>query len=220
MTAGNPSPAADGIAVAASAPKPKGGGHVGIVVKHRARCASHDGGRCACRPAHMAHVWSAEESRRIRKTFTTLGDAKAWRTEMLVGLRRGTVRAPTKTTVRHAAEAWLAGVRDGTIVNRRRQPYKPSAIRSYERALRLRVLPELGYLRLSSVERRDVQDLADRLAGAGLDASTIRNTLSPLAAIYRRAMTRGDVAVNPTTGLELAAPAGRRDRIAAPTEAA
>src|SRR4051794_41666743 len=115
MTAGNPSPAADGVAVAASAPKPKGGGHVGIVVKHRARCASHGGGRCACRPAYMAHVWSAKERRRIRKTFTTLGDAKAWRADMLVGLRRGTVRAPTKTTVEQAATAWLAGGPGGTV---------------------------------------------------------------------------------------------------------
>jgi integrase len=38
--------------------------------------------------------------------------------------------------------------------------------------------------------------------------------------VYRRAIARGDVAVNPTRGLELPAVRGRRDRIASPGEAA
>ena len=115
-------------------------GHVGVVVKHRARCATHDvgGRRCTCRPAYMAHVWSAKDRRRIGKTVGSLADAKSWRADMHGALRRGSIRTPTKTTVREAAGAWLAGVADGTIVNRRRQPYKPSAVRSYEHALRLR----------------------------------------------------------------------------------
>ena len=49
--------------------------------------------------------------------------------------------------------------------------YKPSAIRGYERALRDRVLPELGAKRLGDVQRRDVQRLADELLGEGLDPS-------------------------------------------------
>ena len=53
----------------------------------------------------------------------------------------------------------------------------------------------------------------------GLNASTIRNTLMPLRAIFRRALARGEVAVNPTSGIELPAVRGRRDRIAAPDEA-
>ena len=42
----------------------------------------------------------------------------------------------------------------------------------------------------------------------------------PLRAIYRRALARGEVTVNPTTGPELPAVRGRRDRIASPIEAA
>jgi integrase len=98
--------------------------------------------------------------------------------------------------------------------------YKPSALRGYEAALVSRVLPELGGARLSEIRRIDVQDLADRLCAEGLDASTVRNTLMPLRTIFRRALARGEVAVNPTTGLELPAVEGSRDRIASPTEAA
>jgi integrase len=65
-----------------------------------------------------------------------------------------------------------------------------------------------------------VQDYADRLLAEGFDPSTIRNTLTPLRAIYRRALARGEVTINPTTGLELPAVRGRRDRIASPTQAA
>ncbi len=83
-----------------------------------------------------------------------------------------------------------------------------------------RVLPNLGGARLSEILRIDLQDLADQLCADGLDASTVRNTLMPLGAIFRRAVARGDVAVNPTTGLELPPVEGGRDRFASPPEAA
>jgi integrase len=68
--------------------------------------------------------------------------------------------------------------------------------------------------RLSELELRDVQDLADQLLAHGHDPSTIRNTFMGLRALYRRAVARGEVALNPTAGLQLPAVRGRRDRIA------
>jgi integrase len=49
--------------------------------------------------------------------------------------------------------------------------------------------------------------------------SSRRSSSGRLLAIYRRAVTRGEIAVNPTTGLELPAVRGKRDRIASPGEA-
>lgn len=68
--------------------------------------------------------------------------------------------------------------------------------------------------------RRDVQGLADRLLADRKDPSTVRNALMPLRVIYRRAVREGTVHVNPCTGIDLPAVRGRRDRIAAPSEAA
>ena len=130
------------------------------------------------------------------------------------------MRAPTPTTVAEAAAAWLDGVEAGTVRNRTGRTYKPSALRGYERALRKRVLPALGHVKLSELHRRDVQEFADRLLADGLDPSTINNTLDPLRAIYRRALRREEVAINPTAELELAKARGRRERTAAPAEAA
>jgi len=193
--------------------------HPGIEVRHLKACASRDGRRCNCRPTYQAHVWSTRDGRRIRKTFATLAEARAWRQEAQVALRRRTMKAPSQLTLREAAEAWLAGAEEGTIRNRSGDRYKPSALRGYEQALRTRILPEFSGARLSDVSRADLQDLADRLLGEGLDASTIRNAFLPVRAIFRRAVARGEVAVNPTGGLELPAVRGRRERIASPVEA-
>jgi integrase len=96
---------------------------------------------------------------------------------------------------------------------------KPAALRGYERSLNLRILPALGHVRLSQIARADVQDFADRLTGEGLSASTVQNTLDPLRVIFRRAIRRDVISVDPTEHLELRRPKGKRDRIATPTEA-
>jgi len=85
--------------------------------------------------------------------------------------------------------------------------------------MRLRVLPEIGGVRVTALSRVDLQDLADRWLAKNLDPSTIRNTLMPLRAMYRRALTRGEVSLNPTNGIELPAVRGRRERIATPEQA-
>ena len=61
--------------------------------------------------------------------------------------------------------------------------------------------------------------MADRLRAAGFSPSTIHNALMPLRAIFRRAVSRGEIPVNPTQGIELPAVRGRRERIASPAEA-
>lgn len=191
----------------------------GIEVRHAKACATRKGGKCNCRPTYQASVWSAREGKRLRKTFPTLAAARAWRAEAQTAVRRGTLRAPVATTVREAGEALVEGMRSGRVRTRSGDHYKPSAIRSYEAALRDRICPELGGKRLGDVQRRDVQRLADDLLAEGRDPSTIRNALMPLRVIYRRAVEDGDVAVNPCANLRLPAVRRRRERIATPEEA-
>ena len=194
--------------------------YTGVAEVHAGGCKSGEGEACSCRPRWRAEVWSVRDRRKIRKTFATLAAAKSWRADAVGGLRRGTLRAPVPTTLNQAADAWLTGARAGTIRTRSGDRYKPSALRGYEAALRQRLLPEFGGYRLASLERRDIQDFADRLLAEGLDPSTVRNLLMPLRSIFRRAISRGELAVNPTVAIELPAVRGRRDRVAAPAEAA
>ena len=191
----------------------------GITVRHgRGRRAS-EGGRCQCRPAFQAQVFSPRDRRTIRKSFPTLSEARAWRADTKTALQRGTMRAPTRTTLEEAAEDWLIAARAGIARTRSGDPYKPSALRSYEEALHTKVLPELGKLRLSAVDRVTIQDLVDRLSAQGLAPSTVRNSVLPLRAVFRRAVARSEVVQNPTLELSLPAVRGRRDRVARPEEA-
>jgi integrase len=192
----------------------------GITVRHGRSCPARDGGRCRCDPSYQAQVWSARDEKRLSRSFPTLAAAKAWRHDALVGVRRGTVRASGAPTLHEAATEWLQGAREGSIRNRSGDRYKPSALRGYEQALRDRILPDLGGAKLSDIRRSDVQRLVNHMLAAGLNASTIRNSLLPLRAIYRQALALDEVAVNPTAGLQLPAVRGTRDRIASPDEAA
>jgi integrase len=204
----------------------------GVEVRHSRFCPSRTGGDCnagtrdGCRPTFLPWVFGVDpRTRRKGKIrpphgFPTLAAAKGWRIDALAKQQKGTLRPPTRDTLTVAAERWLEGARAGSIHARGRKPYKPSVVRSYETSLRLRVLDELGSYRLSELTLPELQAFVNRLVAGGVDASTIRNTINPLRAIYRHALSVGDVGVNPTLGLQVPAVDGRRERSATPAEAA
>ena len=99
-------------------------------------------------------------------------------------------------------------------------PYKPAAIRTYERALRLHAFPAFADEPLADLGRGDWQRLADDLLAKGASPGTVRGTIAAAAAVYRFAVSRGLLKENPTRELELPTPKGRRDRVAGPDEAA
>jgi integrase len=190
----------------------------GIRLRHARACRSVGGGRCSCSPGYQVRVWSARDGRDVVKSFPTLAAAKSWQQDTASQIRTGRFRAPTATTVRAAADELLAGMESGAIRNRSGDVYRPSVLRSYQTALKLHILPVLGDRTLSSVERRDVQSIADRMLAARSEASTIRNALMPLRVIYRRAVDEGAVAASPCERVRLPAVRGRRDRIASTAE--
>lgn len=127
--------------------------------------------------------------------------------------------APKPTTLRALGELWLESAREGRIRNRSGDRYKPSTLRGYEQALREYVYPALGSAKLQNIRPGEVQRLADALVGRGLNPSTVRNALLPLRAICRRSLRQGDLAVNPTIGLEIPAVRSMRSRVVTPAEA-
>ena len=169
--------------------------------------------------SYEASVWVARDEKRIRKTLPSLKEARAWRARTTEAVNAGTVRASSSTTLRQAWEEWLEGARSGLIRTRSGDRYKPSALSGYDGSMRKHVLDQLGEERLGKLSRQQLQDLADGLLRDGRDPSTIRNTLMPLRALYRRLLQRGEIAVNPTAGLCLPAVRGKRDRIVTPEQA-
>jgi integrase len=191
----------------------------GIRKRHSNGCRSRSGGRCNCDAGWEASVFSKRDGKKIRKTFKAEAEARSWRADAVTAATRGGLRVATKTTIRQAWDEWLAGAKSGTIRNRSGDPFKPSALRAYQGAMRREVLPALGGVRLSELRRGDLQGFADGLLAGGLSPSAVQVTLLPLRAIVRQALARDEIATNPCAGLHLPAVRGRRERYATPDEA-
>ncbi len=178
----------------------------GIVERHTRACASNHGRRCNCDSRYEAWISIKDGAgyTKVRRVFDRLSEAKAWRVDALAAQNRGRLPVPSKITVGDELMAWLEAARAGAIRNRSGKAYKPSSLRSYERAIRNRILPaEIAGRRVSDVRRMEVQDFADALLAEGLDGSTVANILNPLQAVFRRLVRREVVAVNPTLDIEL-----------------
>lgn len=188
----------------------------GVYKVHARGC---EGGRCRCSAAFQAAVYSPRDRKYVRKHFRTQREAELWRGELRGAVDRGEARAPSQSTVDQAANKLLAGMRDGTVMNRSGRPYRPSTIRRYELALRLHVQPVLGRRRLADVDRARVRSLIREWTRAGQDPSSIRNNLDPLRVIFREAIEDGQITVDPMAKLTLPQGRGRRERVADRAEA-
>jgi integrase len=192
----------------------------GVRKRHTKDCPARTGGRCRCQGGYEASVYSERDGKKIYKTFPREAEARSWRADAKRSLDQGALRAPSGKTLAIAAEAWLIGAEHGEIRNRSGHRYKPSTLRGYRGALRDQVLPAIGSKKLSAVTTADIQALVDRWHGEGQAPSTVRNSIKPLQAIYRRARAREGVPVNPTHDLELPVPEPREVQILAPNVAA
>lgn len=181
-----------------------------------------NGGKtCRCKVAYQASVFSPRDGKKIRKHFGGLKEAELWRGELRSAVEQGTARAPSKITFAQAADALLAGMKDGTIENRSGHPYKPSTIRRYELALNKHLLPEIGRVKLADVGRERIKRLVAEWKRAGMVPSSIRNNLDPLRVIIREAIDDGNkgVVIDPMAGMRLPQGSGRRERVADRAEA-
>ena len=93
-------------------------------------------------------------------------------------------------------------------------------MRDYRRDLGQRIDPLLGPRYLREVQLPDVQRVADTLSGRGLSASSVRNTIMALRALYAWARPRGLAFQQPCDGVRLPGGDERRMRVVSPDEAA
>jgi integrase len=195
----------------------------GIFPHHSRSCDAKgwdDAGVCTCDPSFQPEVWSKELKRPVKGPKSpTLAAARGWRIDALHDKKRGKLRMPIGTTFSEAADAFLAGMRDGTIRNRKKQSYKPSVIRTYETWIDARLRPEFGTNKLSNITHLDIQDFVDELVAEGLSGQTVKNIVIPMQAIYKRAAKREGI-INVTRDLDLPASTDKRGLVASPPEAA
>ena len=196
----------------------------GIRKRYSEGCAARGGGRCNCNAGWEASIYLAREGKRITKTFPRESEARSWRVDATREIERGTLRATPRDgrSLAVALSEFVRGMESGAIRPKGRGRYKPNTVRSYERALRGRIAKApLARIKVTELQRRDLQRFADDLLASGLSASTVSNIINPIQAFYRWEINRDELTHNPSERIDLPNGGPRRPRrIASPSEAA
>jgi integrase len=160
------------------------------------------------------------DDNKISKTFRTESEAKPWRAEA----KRSWTAAPCALRAKErSAKREKRGSPARTGARSAAAPAVPSSPRRFAAIDRLSPTESclrFGHCKVSALTTSDLQKLVDDWQAEGRAASTIRNYLRPLQAIYRRARAREGVPVNPTRDLELPVPERREVEIVTPSSAA
>src|SRR5439155_20920079 len=111
-------------------------------LRHRrgGRPAPARGGRCDCRLSSSAATQHAH-ARSFRSVAASLLAGRGSREPSEDDVRRGRGRALSSPILREAWSLWLELARAGAIRTRSGDPYKPSALRSYDLGMQAPVLP-------------------------------------------------------------------------------
>src|SRR5262249_44391837 len=125
------------------------------------------------------------------KFFKTKAAAKAHCEKVGVDKRAGIYTAPTKITVKQAAEDWIKFVKG--------EKREPATIAEYRILVDRHIVPRLGATKLSSLTHARVQKFRDELLdrdNGGASRLLARRVLGGLKAILKDAKRRGNVAQN------------------------
>lgn len=154
--------------------------------------------------SHRGYVYVEGKVERGPRVATA-DEARSWRINRQNEIAKGQRRTTTDTTLEEAWGVWCSKAEAGTIRNRSGDRYKPSALRGYKGTMRTRVLPQHGGLALSKIDREGLQRLVERLVTDDVSASSIRNTINALRALYRDSdqIIPGGISPDPTVGLRL-----------------
>jgi integrase len=143
----------------------------------------------------------------------TLAEAReAWRdTRRLVAMGQDPGRAPVRTsdTVANVVAEWI---------KRDKRNARPSTIYQIERGLRYDVLPRWGGRDIGSISKREIHELLDALADRA--PGTARSVHAYLRSLFRWALGREIIAVDPMAGVACPVEANRRDRVLSDDEIA
>jgi integrase len=178
----------------------------GIETRHGLKCPAKADRSKRCNGkgcSHRGYVWDSGK-RSNGPRFASVDEARSWRTNRLNEIAKGASRKTTTVTLNEAWATWLSKAKAGTIRTRSGGVYKPAALRGYAEGM-ARVLPDHGGLTLSRIDNAGLQRLISAQITEGRSPSTIRNTITPLRALFRDSgeIIPGGVSPDPTVGLRL-----------------
>jgi integrase len=176
------------------------------VANTRGRRARHTGGiyqRPDGRWSAQLDLGRDETGRRQRVTVS--GPTRAAVAEKLNELvykrRHGTLPKRDDVTLARYAQAWL---------DRKARELRPATLASYQRLLKVHVLPAVGGVKLQAVRPAHIHDFLDQLAKGKLSSRTQRYCAWLLSTILHSALERELIARNPAAAARVKAPPPER----------
>jgi integrase len=201
----------------------------GVFARHREGCGVEQLGKkptpteiakaCSCQPVYWGGVWDrATGKKRKTSMCPSIAVARNARADLQASLREGVLPASTNTRIKPLAKRFVKAMEDKVALNKRGRPYKQSAIRDIEGALRLYIVPRFGARRPVDVRRRDVQEIVDEISPA-LSGSRIRTVVNSIHSFYAWAQDRELVEHDPADRVRLPAMDSQpRDRVVTPAQ--
>lgn len=127
------------------------------------------------------------------KYFRTQTEAQKWLTAACADINIGQFIEPSKLTL----ASWLTKWLDTYVIAN-----KDSTYSYYEQAIRLRITPYIGKIRLQDLNQMNIQMLTNKLE-ADYAIKTIRNTIGMLHCALEKARENGLIRKNPCEGVTL-----------------
>lgn len=189
----------------------------GVQRKHSRACPAHADKTARCRGKGCSYqVQAGPRGARQTKTVPTLDEAVAWKRDVDGARAAGKLTGSRAPTLREASALFLRDARAGVALARGQRAYRTGTLDAYARYLEVDVLPSLGTRRLDQIRREDLNAFAQSVSRRGLGASSVRNMLMPVRAVFRHAMDVGWIRDNPTLSMKVPSPRPKRLRVAEP----
>src|SRR4051812_28886212 len=96
----------------------------GIRARHARSCALYHRADCTCRPSFEAGIYSKRDGRKVRRTFSTLAEAKRWLNQQRKRRDDGALAAPARITLQEATTRWVELAGSGGALNRSGDRFK------------------------------------------------------------------------------------------------
>lgn len=191
-----------------------------VFARHRTGCGVEEDSACTCRPTYWGKVWDgAAGKRRKTKNFATPSAARKAKADLEARLSAGMMPVRSQLRVDQAIDEFLAGARDGSVLNKHGRRYRPSAIRTLAGALQGPVSEAIGGKRIRDVRRADLQTMIVDQLTPTQSGSSVRRVVNSIRSLYTWAHDREHVDHDPAHRLRLPpVEAVPRDRVATPAE--
>jgi hypothetical protein len=149
-------------------------------------------------------IYRDRQGRQHRKAAgRTLAEAKIAKAKILAAVATGDVRGgKTRVTFAQYVDGWVE-----TYKGRNSGGIRPATKREYERALKLRVVPFFGRMRLVDVGPLDVKKFLSETAASGVSYDTTRLALAALRVVFPGGSAGGYL--SPSTAYNALKPAAR-----------